>query len=1127
MFDQHTHAASVSSMNSSISVADNLEPNSAFEEALASLSEDQRHELTGRNARALFAKLAEDDERHGQKSLLRRGLNVASPYLHGVSAILGFVTPFTVVEPTAKLEARPIFPDQVKIADIEHKITLVICGASEGVSGQIESFLQRIPIFDICNRSVKDGTDCRGVYTGLVNVYKDLLAFYLKAITIFKTSGFILHVTMSALGFGLKDIITSFNNHADILHQLMDAETFSVVRQERDKNIDLRVHKILDAQDAFYSPFLEGLEERDDQACCWITSHSAVALWISPLTHVNMIAMFGDMGSGKTTTTAYLAKSLSEEHLVCVYYCRGDEGTARLSTIYKRLAWQLLQLPQLQPQIKKTFQKWFENESSGSAAQSEKRLQDFLSEAIRPSPDYIFVIVDGLEEYGYQIAWDLLSFLRHLLQQQAKLKVFVSSRHDVDIKAHLPQDTVQFEIPSSPQRDRIIAAHHVNKSNIPLNLRSQALDVLSNMAEGSAIWVRIAVECLAKSRIANEIGLKNALSQVPSSKHLSELYWRLFQKSCPDLPKYEEYLQQALEILAVACRPMTAKELASAVFLNSRDSEIRTVAELDEHADSISFLDLVRPFVSTIIPKNGGQERLRLVHRSLAELIIKAPPGEWEVRGGSSKKSRLPQLHGQLLQSCVKGLLLEDFADKDFFESSADFYADLELRAFNGLFDDEENDSSVPNTPTTPFGVRFDPANLGVGAFYAYAATCWTDHLPLSSPDLRPSASDLKALCRPRSNQLKNWIELCQRLYSSGEIQWVLPAVTKLDALVIAVLFDPEVSLEAILKCDFTTSDFLPGSVWTALEYLTSRNEPLVIRKLFEHDTLGPQLRCSAFLNNIAWDWGRVGPLSEAQSRIWQDMFVFAVKHLRESLWDDINDILCVACRKGCLPLVKALFMVAESDAEIRTAILTEKRTERKYTSLKKGHENFHQSVGEAAFWGHVDVVRFLCRQPGIQRHVRYINRYSETVFHQAARNSDPEIFDILISAWPEGVKLVDENNDSALERLCFGRTSASTLESARVLLGTGRADAVCLPDEIIQKTLILAVQSGDVSLCQLLVVEGSADVCSIIHVNQETLKPSLRTFVNTPDPRDQEMVVRELCSLVPITVAIDNLVIV
>ena len=71
-----------------------------------------------------------------------------------------------------------------------------------------------------------------------MNVYSDLLKFYLKTVVLFKESKFVLHMAMSLLKPELPKIIDSFNDHSKVLSRLLEAETFASVQEVKNEQAD-------------------------------------------------------------------------------------------------------------------------------------------------------------------------------------------------------------------------------------------------------------------------------------------------------------------------------------------------------------------------------------------------------------------------------------------------------------------------------------------------------------------------------------------------------------------------------------------------------------------------------------------------------------------------------------------------------------------------------------------------------------------------------------------------------------------------------------------------------------------------------------------------------------------------
>jgi hypothetical protein len=77
-------------------------PQSAYQKALASFSQEQREKLTREETlRSLFKQLNESDHDNLEHSLLRRGLKRVKPHLERLNATIDFISPFTSMEPAA------------------------------------------------------------------------------------------------------------------------------------------------------------------------------------------------------------------------------------------------------------------------------------------------------------------------------------------------------------------------------------------------------------------------------------------------------------------------------------------------------------------------------------------------------------------------------------------------------------------------------------------------------------------------------------------------------------------------------------------------------------------------------------------------------------------------------------------------------------------------------------------------------------------------------------------------------------------------------------------------------------------------------------------------------------------
>lgn len=866
------------------------------------------------------------------------------------------------------------------------------------------------------------------------------------------------------------------------------------------------------------------LKRRADSACSWITSDDSFSYWLLNARDSNLLALLGDMGSGKTMTTAFVADTLAQRgRPLCAYYCKVDQESATLGNIYRSI---LLQFLRRRPHLKWRFWEWYNETSplvSGDPTQSDEKLRGLLHEIILSSKEPVFLVLDALDECKPYPRKQLFSLFRDLFTNDAHLKVFMSSRYDSEVEADMPPGVTRVELRPSRERDRAIAAYLVTEVNLPAAFHPKVVEELAARSNGSAIWLRIAVAYLAHSRIQNQKGMEMALRRLPSSKGLVQLYGELFEKICGDDDlNNRTLLQSALEILAVARRPLTVEELACALRVINPDGEDpTTLSELNDLADSTDLLSLIRPFVAASDGQSRGSPRLRLIHLSLKELLLTSPPSEWTAAGAvtrRNKEERLQELEAGLLRRCIAYLLLGECEESDLLLDWKDESAEAELLDIGDPFDNEM-DAPTPTGPRSalslPSSYTFDPSQLGFGRLFAYAATCWTDHFSDVAPELRPDVRSLAVLCQRGTRRLENWVQQWRRPNCTQRPERDLYNAT--DLLAVVSMFGPVASITDVLDLDPDESTVAPDSVRMAARHLMRCGQIATIRRLVQCEKLGKPLRSYKFLYeglNATWLWSTAAQANESGE--WGNIFAFLIAHLREDLLEVGDDVLRRAASSGCLVLIRKLFEAAETDPDLHRAIVR--------VEVKKSL-SAHQSIGMAAYEGHVDIVRFLCERPQLESHLKYVNHAGYTVFHQAARSCNVDVFRILIGCWPEGVHVRDGVGDMPIFNAVFNnpRAGANVVDLVRVLIkeggATGRFDPPgCSP-------LCAAVRGGSMALLRMLVVEGGADVWQVVGVDQVTRRPFLLRGMGTVEQRLQEQMLQVLCSLVPLAVSVHHLV--
>ncbi|KAJ2969746.1 hypothetical protein NQ176_g8510 [Zarea fungicola] len=721
--------------------------------AWAALEESERSELDSqKDMRQLFEALNEADETHNQKSRLRRGLKLVGPYLQRIGFLVDLASPFVSLNPTAAT-AHGLIKGSIAILT-------AVCGAGEDLTADIESFLQRIPAIERINGVVKSSEELPDIHKALVAVYKDLFGFILKLNAIFKRKRFAMTMAINALRPELPGFVSSFNKDADVLSKLLDAEVFATILQIKEEINDANIGSNLDVEEENLTALRRKLRQRADDACDWIASDEVFCDWKDAESNTSILVMLGDLGCGKTITTAFVSdKGVPADAVVCSYYITGHTQTAETPVILRSLMWQLIQA---KPNMKRDFLQWFKHATTPTnifrQSSFDDKIRQFLRHALLASKDVVFFVLDALDECDITVQRELSALFDDLLDNDAPLKVFISMRHNEEAESVLPKNSVQIEHKTSAEQSRIIAGYLAEQLNIPKDIRTQVVEELSSKAEGSAIWIRMALEYCKKSKTISQTGLKAAMDELLTFKGLTEMYWQLFQKCKADLDENEEMLSIALDTLAVSKRPLTVEELSYAVCIElDREYGAETLQELDDLASSRNFFEIVQPFVHKL-PVNNGKDQLRLVHHSLRELILRRPAAEWmqtaktKLKRGERPPTRKPQLEGHILQRCVNYLLYDECRENRLpFLDSGDLLFEV-----GDVFHDSDDEGTFPETETSKTE-RFDPKAFGFGGFYAYAASCWTHHFTHAADDLAPSADQLITLCSKDDPRTLNW----------------------------------------------------------------------------------------------------------------------------------------------------------------------------------------------------------------------------------------------------------------------------------------------------------------------------------------------------------------------------------
>ncbi|KAI3331746.1 hypothetical protein HD806DRAFT_168371 [Xylariaceae sp. AK1471] len=271
----------------------------------------------------------------------------------------------------------------------------------------------------------------------------------------------------------------------------------------------------------------------------------------------------GKLGAGKTVLLANILDDLflnTKNHIIAYAFCRTDHvESQKYRTVVGCLARQILEVLQLE-----------DFEHFGTKSQSSLNYEDikrfFRHRVLESRP--VFLVIDGIEECGYEDRIRIIEFLRYL-QGCVKLKLCISYRLTADtqirdelgvlgsdVMLQMPEgnpdivDYIQASLESCLESGKL----KLGEPAIILEI-SQALEA---GAQGMFLWVVLQIEAICAQKTDNKI--RAALHDLP--KDLPETFARSLAGAKQSAPEYQERL---LKMLVASVRPLTIDELREAL----------------------------------------------------------------------------------------------------------------------------------------------------------------------------------------------------------------------------------------------------------------------------------------------------------------------------------------------------------------------------------------------------------------------------------------------------------------------------------------------------------------------------------------------------------------------------------
>lgn len=308
-----------------------------------------------------------------------------------------------------------------------------------------------------------------------------------------------------------------------------------------------------------------------------------------------------------------------------------------------------------------------------------------------------------------------------------------------------------------------------------------------------------------------------------------------------------------------------------------------------------------------------------------------------------------------MLDVCIEYLLLHEIGTSPLF--SEEQIAIDELPQDVDLFTDRksfEYDVDCTWEMWEEDMIRYDPTERGFGEFFVYASSYWLKHFGATETSPISYLAKIERLCQAGSMPLHNWIN--QNCRPGCAIKARFDFDSRLyDPLSITSLYGSDAILRDMLKnTTFDKDAYLSMPAIRAADQILQWCNLSKLKILFLKGKLQHQLRNLEFFRLVIKRWSdfsvRHGNWAEAFNLVDE-----VLDALVNEQWG--NELLCIAARAGCQPMIQRLLDRAQHMEKLRI-------------ELSRGS----QPIGEAILGNRADVVGRLLSEKEREVHLQSLN---------------------------------------------------------------------------------------------------------------------------------------------------------
>ncbi|KAM0412045.1 hypothetical protein ACHAPD_008700 [Fusarium lateritium] len=411
-----------------------------------------------------------------------------------------------------------------------------------------------------------------------VGILNELKAQYQQALDCGQDCGRILAYNSSHKYLGLLDEVK-----LSIAH-LEDRVLKSLVRIDEQDHLRAleKISTIL-----FRSHHEEVKRKRTGGTCEWILKKEKFLEWEGNGTA--LMVLYGNPGAGKTFLVSkvvdYCCQNARLDEAVAYFYCKRDEPNRRnpqdiLRSILRQLSTPVREVEngKIHQALKGLPDRLETNGMTFDIPTCQNLIETLIGDYSRTT-----IILDALDECDRDSRVELMKAVSGLLKGSSKIRVFISSRTDDDIRRNF-QDKPIIEIQATDNEADISSFVQDELSQDPrwdsLNseLQQQIKAIFHDKSHGMFQWAALQVKQLCQSTVWNQSSIKAHTSNAP--KGLRAAYDVIWDQIGQRTSHEEQQARRAIKWVLCAFRPLGTAELSRLLQIDTDTDYVAPIEQL-------------------------------------------------------------------------------------------------------------------------------------------------------------------------------------------------------------------------------------------------------------------------------------------------------------------------------------------------------------------------------------------------------------------------------------------------------------------------------------------------------------------------------------------------------------------